>query len=270
MKIHIMTRSMTPAFVLTAWLLLPQTVQCFYNSSTGRWLSRAPIGESGHQALRQKPNKQVQPDDANLCDILHNDALNSWDALGLMGQPRPPRPPPRKPPVTDPVQSGQCRIQVCCAPVFDLFVFEHCYLRFDDEGGVSGCRGEHSRDGIGKGGSSGSTGQTPSACKKCCGYYGTIMTECGGPSGKVGDDINHSNQACTTVAEGAGACDLIACLRRKMNEFTSRCYKYRVFGPNSNTAVATALEDCLGSAPKPLGVQSPGYRHAQYDDDQCL
>jgi len=45
MKIHIMTRSTTPALTLIAWMLLTQTAHCFYNPSTGRWLSRDPVKE---------------------------------------------------------------------------------------------------------------------------------------------------------------------------------------------------------------------------------
>ena len=47
MKTNIITKAAAPALVLIAWLLLPQTGQCFYNPSTGRWLSRDPIEESG-------------------------------------------------------------------------------------------------------------------------------------------------------------------------------------------------------------------------------
>ena len=39
------------ALVLIAWLLLPQTAQCFYNPSTGRWISRDPIEEGGSKNL---------------------------------------------------------------------------------------------------------------------------------------------------------------------------------------------------------------------------
>jgi hypothetical protein len=42
----------------------------YYNPSTGRWLSRDPIGEKGG---------------LNLYDFVWNDAVNHWDKLGLAG-----------------------------------------------------------------------------------------------------------------------------------------------------------------------------------------
>ena len=47
MKTYHMTRIAIPALALIAWLLAPQTAHCFYNASTGRWLSRDPISENG-------------------------------------------------------------------------------------------------------------------------------------------------------------------------------------------------------------------------------
>ena len=51
MKYHITTRTGTSALALIAWLVLPQTAHCFYNSSNGRWLSRDPVGEKGGKNL---------------------------------------------------------------------------------------------------------------------------------------------------------------------------------------------------------------------------
>jgi hypothetical protein len=42
-----MTKPTLAALSLIAWLMLPQTAHCLYNPSTGRWLSRDPIGEKG-------------------------------------------------------------------------------------------------------------------------------------------------------------------------------------------------------------------------------
>jgi uncharacterized protein RhaS with RHS repeats len=47
MKTHRITRAATSVLPLILWLLLPQTAHCFYNPSTGRWLSRDPIQEEG-------------------------------------------------------------------------------------------------------------------------------------------------------------------------------------------------------------------------------
>jgi hypothetical protein len=47
MKTCIMTKAAIPVAVLVACLLAPQTAHCFYNPSTGRWLSRDTIQEEG-------------------------------------------------------------------------------------------------------------------------------------------------------------------------------------------------------------------------------
>lgn len=47
MKTHILTKAALPTLALIAWLLLPQTAHCYYNSSAGRWLTRDPIEEEG-------------------------------------------------------------------------------------------------------------------------------------------------------------------------------------------------------------------------------
>ena len=51
MKINTLTKAVTSAIFLIAWLLLPQAGHCFYNPSTGRWLSRDPISENGGHNL---------------------------------------------------------------------------------------------------------------------------------------------------------------------------------------------------------------------------
>jgi hypothetical protein len=47
MKTRTTTKTAASAALFAAWLLLPQTAQCFYNPSTGRWLSRDPVEETG-------------------------------------------------------------------------------------------------------------------------------------------------------------------------------------------------------------------------------
>lgn len=54
---------------LVIWLATVQTSLGFYNPSTGRWLSRDPVGEQGGR---------------NLYTIVENDAVRNVDALGLM------------------------------------------------------------------------------------------------------------------------------------------------------------------------------------------
>jgi len=47
MKPNLIATTAAPLLLLIAWLLIPQTAHCFYNPSTGRWLSRDPLGELG-------------------------------------------------------------------------------------------------------------------------------------------------------------------------------------------------------------------------------
>ena len=67
MKTNTITKTAAPALFLIACVLLPQTAHCFYNASTGRWLSRDPIAERGGN---------------NLCQALRNDPINRLDPLG--------------------------------------------------------------------------------------------------------------------------------------------------------------------------------------------
>lgn len=66
------TRAGILAFLLTAFLLVPELGQCFYNPSTGRWLSRDPISEHGG---------------LNLYKFVSNAPLDRRDAFGLRGGP---------------------------------------------------------------------------------------------------------------------------------------------------------------------------------------
>ena len=68
MMTNTITKSATPALLLIAWLLLPQTAHCFYNPSTGRWLSRDPVAEKGGK---------------NLYAFVANSPVSSVDPLGL-------------------------------------------------------------------------------------------------------------------------------------------------------------------------------------------
>ena len=47
MKTYRTARTAVPALAILAWLLVPQTAQCFYNPSTGKWMSRDPVKEQG-------------------------------------------------------------------------------------------------------------------------------------------------------------------------------------------------------------------------------
>jgi uncharacterized protein RhaS with RHS repeats len=69
MKLHLMTKAEIPALGLITWLLVPQTAHCFYNPSTGRWLSRDPIYEAGG---------------LNLCSFVGNTPTTTIDPHGLI------------------------------------------------------------------------------------------------------------------------------------------------------------------------------------------
>jgi hypothetical protein len=89
MKTNAIAKSATPALLLIAWLLLPQTAHCYYNPSTGRWLSRDPIGDQAfftayskgkpyeeRQRIGREPLKPVYI-------FARNQPLSNLDPLGL-------------------------------------------------------------------------------------------------------------------------------------------------------------------------------------------
>jgi hypothetical protein len=69
MKTNTLIKTAAPTLLLIACLLVPQTAHCFYNSSTGRWLSRDPISEKGGK---------------NPYAFGHNQPQNQVDVLGLV------------------------------------------------------------------------------------------------------------------------------------------------------------------------------------------
>jgi len=69
---------------LLIWLATVQTGWSFYNSKTGRWLSRDPIGERGFELVRSDDgNSKLQQEAANLYLFVSNDPLSKLDYLGL-------------------------------------------------------------------------------------------------------------------------------------------------------------------------------------------
>ena len=55
-----MLKSATPTLALLLCLLFPHSGHCFYNSSTGRWLSRDPLGEAGFELAGQRPKNDAE------------------------------------------------------------------------------------------------------------------------------------------------------------------------------------------------------------------
>jgi len=81
MKIHCL-------FVLSALLLLfGGRASAFYNPSTGRWLSKDPLGEVGFEIARATAgtNNQEKPEapSANTYAFVFNQPISNYDALGL-------------------------------------------------------------------------------------------------------------------------------------------------------------------------------------------
>jgi len=234
------------AFVLFS--LLPPA-SAFYNSSSGRWFSRDRIEEHGG---------------LNHYGFIQNDPANGWDQLGLRrGAYEQLRSrPPRTPPDTTPISGGsdECRIQICCGSVSGT-VWEHCYIRFDDNTGASGCRG----------GPSGRN-SPPAGCRDDCGCYGTVTARCGLPGEEVmGGDFTRPGQNCTTIGQSADLCQIRDCIRQQMNQFSQECLRYRPFkGPNSNSAVFTAISNCMQMSPLlPDHSRAPGWRAPTDEDERC-
>jgi len=90
MKTYRMTRIAIPALALIAWLLAPQTAHCFYNASTGRWLSRDPEPEAGSRKLRPIGSRVGLSGSRLLgaADYVFtiNSPVNHTDKLGLFTQ----------------------------------------------------------------------------------------------------------------------------------------------------------------------------------------
>jgi RHS repeat-associated protein len=74
------------AVVFGAWLIIlfwAGNVFAFYNPSTGRWLSRDPIGEPGFLFGTSGPNSLSQAKIFNLYTFVANAPISQWDHLGL-------------------------------------------------------------------------------------------------------------------------------------------------------------------------------------------
>jgi hypothetical protein len=69
MRTFTITTTVTPTLALIAWLLVPQTAHCFYNSSTGRWINRDPLQERGG---------------ANIYSFIGNSPMNAVDYNGWL------------------------------------------------------------------------------------------------------------------------------------------------------------------------------------------
>jgi hypothetical protein len=90
MKTYHITRIAMPALALIAWLLVPQTAHCFYNASTGRWLSRDPLDELSFRdsyaatlSPRSRRALQTRHPSATEYGFVNNQPSNLVDLSGL-------------------------------------------------------------------------------------------------------------------------------------------------------------------------------------------
>ncbi|MGO8931772.1 MAG: hypothetical protein ACLQU3_33370 [Limisphaerales bacterium] len=88
MKTSTITKAAAPALLLIAWLVLPQAAHCFYNPSTGRWISRDPLGDESFlkpHTLGDIATEQVLRQEALKPPFLfpQNNPISSIDPLGL-------------------------------------------------------------------------------------------------------------------------------------------------------------------------------------------
>ena len=122
-----MNSKILPSIVLIALAIciLPQAAFPFYNPSTGRWLSRDPLGEKGG---------------LNEYAFVANDPLRKADILGKFPNPFSPDPgPPNQ--IHDPPTGpfSKCRTALKCGPAFSGVI--HCGLVIDTGGSVYGLDG---------------------------------------------------------------------------------------------------------------------------------
>lgn len=78
-----MTWNLRAVWLGCLWLLLAAVnAQAFYNPATGRWLSRDPLHELGHQTSSTKPVGNLQTMDGNPFTFVDNDPLLKSDPDG--------------------------------------------------------------------------------------------------------------------------------------------------------------------------------------------
>jgi len=79
-------------------VMLIQNAQAFYNPSTGRWLSRDPIGEDSFELVQSNAQRPHNAE-SSLYRFGDNNLLSAFDYLGLtVGFPYPPPSEPPRPP----------------------------------------------------------------------------------------------------------------------------------------------------------------------------
>ncbi|NCC60832.1 MAG: RHS repeat-associated core domain-containing protein [Verrucomicrobiae bacterium] len=248
----------------------------YYSPALGRWLSRDPIEERGG---------------LNLYAFVNNDPVNRWDKLGLQGmgimpiysQPDFPnfdsRPPKDRftnpiPPTPTLSPNNKCMLEVCCRHTG--LRGSHCVIRFTyPNGKVSGCRGGPEGNRFKKE----NRGKKSDHCKGDCGGWGNIVAGCGTGYNdeerplqlglwKDLKDAENNPHHCTPIAYSESVCSWEPLIDQKMKEITSKCYIYRISGPNSNTTWHSALQEVTGFGFNPRGWQ-PGRLDSFSESERC-
>jgi RHS repeat-associated protein len=78
--------SLSPILASVCLLLIPLSAHCFYNPSTGRWLSRDPIAEKGAVASFRIDTKRTRIGIGNPYQFVRNNPVSTCDVLGLSEQ----------------------------------------------------------------------------------------------------------------------------------------------------------------------------------------
>lgn len=76
--------ALSTAIALCLGLFTAVPCRAFYNASTGRWLSRDPLGEPGFEAVRGRA-ASGSAGEPNACLFAANNPPNRFDVLGLFG-----------------------------------------------------------------------------------------------------------------------------------------------------------------------------------------
>jgi RHS repeat-associated protein len=272
----------------------------FYSPEISRWLSGDPIGENGGlnlyvfslngpvtkvDILGRETIIATEPTDPNDPGLVSLPALVQTAVGGSQSPPIPwwPSPGPISPPDNGEYQNpppGMCSIRVCCTPVAGG-IGRHCYVRIQSwSGRLFGCRGGLPEGCAGPLGSSSGEGEPyPSHCSQCCGLWGPIVTQCDtytrGGGTPLDENFGNQDQRCRLLETSSSACTTVwNCLQNRAEQIESQCYRYRLlFGArNSNTAAHDLLSHCITggpSIPLPSGVDAPGWRDFNEDDDTC-
>jgi hypothetical protein len=258
---------------LTPVSKLSESARRFYNPSVGRAPSR-------RQTSRSNGSK------GNLYSFCRNRPTSNTDGAGTLGHgnwPELPELPPFPPdpgwghdPIILPVVPPQhpCTIRVCCRD------YTHCWIEWDQNGKKEGCSSGPKR----WPGADPNIDPRPEYCRPCClGQWGNINACCGVGSTESRTcrirqtDQNQSNPSCLTLSHN---CAMINCVRNRMMQIPLKCYAYHPLdGPNSNTAVYSALKACglpivHPGFPAPPGLppiweDPPGWRDFDPQDLTC-